>query len=245
MQSVSMRDMLDAGVHFGHRTRYWSPKMAPYIFGTHENTHIINLEESLPLFNEAMAFAESLAANGKTILFVGTKRQARSVVARTATDCGMPYVNHRWLGGMLTNFRTIKGSVRRLLTLEDMVENGGGEGLTKKEQLSLDREREKLDRSLGGIKEMKGLPDALFVIDVGHESIAVKEARLLGIPVIGVVDTNTSPDDIEYVIPGNDDSIKSINLYLETLSETIRSARKMDLNEIISDDEFVEVTSDE
>lgn len=241
-----MRDMLEAGVHFGHRTRFWSPKMAPFIFGTHENIHIINLEESLPMFNEAMTFAQSLAANGKTILFVGTKRQARSVVARTATDCGMPYVNHRWLGGMLTNFRTIKGSVRRLLSLEDMVENGGGEGLTKKEQLSLDREREKLSRSLGGIKEMKGLPDALFVVDVGHESIAVKEAKLLGIPVIGVVDTNTSPEDIDYVIPGNDDSIKSINLYLETLSEAIRSARKMNLDEIVvDDDEFVEVESSE
>ena len=225
MQSVSMRDMLDAGVHFGHQTRFWSPKMAPYIFGVHENIHIINLEETLPLFDEAMAFAQSLASNGKTILFVGTKRQARNVVARAATDCGMPYVNHRWLGGMLTNFRTIKGSVRRLQTLDDIAENGGADGLTKKEQLSLERERQKLERSLGGIKDMKSLPDALFVIDVGHEAIAVKEAKLLGIPVIGIVDTNASPDDIDYVIPGNDDSIKSISLYVEVLSDTVRGVR--------------------
>jgi len=215
MADVTMRQMLEAGVHFGHQTRFWNPKMAPYIFGDRNKIHIINLEKSLPLYNEAMNFISSLAANKGSILFVGTKRAAQKLVKEEAERCGMPYVNHRWLGGMLTNYKTVKQSIKRLKELESMMESGAVEGLNKREVLSLSREQEKLERSLGGIKNMNGLPDAMFVIDVGHEKIAVAEAVKLGIPVIGVVDTNNSPDDVDYVIPGNDDAIRAITLYTQ------------------------------
>jgi small subunit ribosomal protein S2 len=223
MASVSMRQMLEAGVHFGHQTRYWNPKMAPYIFGSRNNIHIINLEKTQPLFNEAMNYLGSLAARRGKILMVGTKRNASEHVKREAERCNMPYVNFRWLGGMLTNYKTIKQSIKRLKELEAMEQEGGFGRFSKKEALSLRRERDKLERSLGGIKDMEGLPDALFVIDIGHEKIAVSEARKLGIPVVGVVDTNHSPDDIDYIIPGNDDSMRSIQLYCQSVSEAILS----------------------
>ncbi len=223
MASVSMRQMLEAGVHFGHQTRYWNPKMAPYIFGSRNNIHIINLEKSLPLFTEAMNYLSSLAARRGKILLVGTKRNASEHVKREAERCNMPYVNFRWLGGMLTNFKTIKQSIKRLKELDAMEQEGGFNRFSKKEALSLRRERDKLERSLGGIKDMDGLPDALFVIDIGHEKIAVSEARKLGIPVVGVVDTNHNPDNIDYLIPGNDDSMRSIQLYCQSVSEAILS----------------------
>jgi small subunit ribosomal protein S2 len=223
MASISMRQMLEAGVHFGHQTRYWNPKMAPYIFGSRNNIHIINLEKSLPLFNDAMNFLGSLAARRGKILLVGTKRNASDHIKREAQRCNMPYVNFRWLGGMLTNYKTIKLSIKRLKELEAMEQEGGFERFNKKEALSLRRERDKLERSLGGIKDMEGLPDALFVIDIGHEKIAVSEARKLGIPVVGVVDTNHNPDGIDYMIPGNDDSMRSIQLYCQSVSEAILS----------------------
>ncbi len=225
MASVSMRQMLEAGVHFGHQTRYWNPKMAPYIFGSRNNIHIINLEKTLPLFNEAMNHLGGVAARRGKILMVGTKRNASEHVKREAERCNMPYVNFRWLGGMLTNFKTIKQSIKRLKELEAMEQDGGFGRFSKKEALSLRREREKLERSLGGIKDMEGLPDALFVIDIGHEKIAVSEARKLGIPVIGVVDTNHNPDNIDYIIPGNDDSMRSIQLYCQSVSEAILSGQ--------------------
>ena len=210
MPRVTMRQMLEAGVHFGHQTRYWNPKMAPYIFGERNKIHIVNLEQTLPMFNDAMNFVGKLASKGGKILFVGTKRSAREAVSDAAVGCKMPFVNHRWLGGMLTNFKTVKQSIRRLKELEKMTEDGTFLKLGKKEVLMLEREREKLERSLGGIKDMKGLPDAVFIIDVGYEKIAVQEANKLGIPVIGVVDTNNSLDGIDYVIPGNDDAIRAI-----------------------------------
>jgi len=225
MASVSMRQMLEAGVHFGHQTRYWNPKMAPFIFGSRNNIHIINLEKTLPLFNDAMNYLGSLAARRGKILLVGTKRNASEHVKREAQRCNMPYVNFRWLGGMLTNFKTIKQSIKRLKELEAMETEGGFERFSKKEALSLRREREKLERSLGGIKDMDGLPDALFVIDIGHEKIAVSEARKLGIPVVGVVDTNHNPDNIDHMIPGNDDSMRSIQLYCQSVSEAILSGQ--------------------
>ena len=240
MANVTMRQMLEAGVHFGHQTRYWNPKMAPYIFGARGKIHIINLEKTLPLLNDSMNFISKLAARRGTIMFVGTKRAASAAIQEAATRCSMPYVSHRWLGGMLTNFRTIKASVKRLKQLEEMGENQGFNHLVKKEVLQLSREKEKLEKSLGGIKEMKGLPDALFVIDVSHEDIAVKEARTLGIPVIAIVDTNCSPDDIEYMIPGNDDAIRSIRLYTQLAAEAVlegrASAPQVEIN-----DEFVEL----
>jgi small subunit ribosomal protein S2 len=240
MANVTMRQMLEAGVHFGHQTRYWNPKMAPYIFGARGKIHIINLEKTLPLLNEAMSFISKLAARRGTIMFVGTKRAASSAIEEAANKCGMPYVSHRWLGGMLTNYRTIKASVKRLRQLEEMGENNGFDHLVKKEVLQLMRERDKLQKSLGGIKEMKGLPDALFIIDVNHEDIAVKEARKLGIPVIAVVDTNCSPEEVEYMIPGNDDAIRSIRLYTQLAAEAVlegrASAPAVDIN-----DEFVEL----
>jgi small subunit ribosomal protein S2 len=205
-----MRQMLEAGVHFGHQTRYWDPKMAPYIFGARGKIHIINLEKSLPMLVDAMNFIGKTASKRGNVIFVGTKRAASKSIAEEAQRCGMPYVSHRWLGGMLTNFRTIRQSIKRLRQIEKMEEDGSFARLVKKEVLQLTRERDKLEKSLGGIKDMKGLPDAMFVIDVGHEDIAVKEARKLGIPVIAVVDTNCSPNDIDYVIPGNDDAIRSI-----------------------------------
>jgi len=225
MTDVSMRQMLEAGVHFGHQTRFWNPKMAPYIFGDRNKIHIINLEKTLPLYNEAMNFIGSLASKKGKILFVGTKRSAQKVVSEEAERCGMPYVNHRWLGGMLTNYKTVKQSINRLKELEGMSAGGNFEGLNKKEILTLTREMTKLDRSLGGIKDMNGLPDALFVIDVGYEHIAVSEAVKLGIPVIGVVDSNHSPKNIDYVIPGNDDAIRSITLYAQGVSGAILDGR--------------------
>jgi len=240
MANVTMRQMLEAGVHFGHQTRYWNPKMAPYIFGARGKIHIINLEKTLPLLNDAMNFVSKLAAKRGTIMFVGTKRAASAAIAEAATTCGMPFVSHRWLGGMLTNYRTIKASVKRLSHLEEMSENKGFEHLVKKEVLQLTREKEKLEKSLGGIKNMKGLPDALFVIDVSHEDIAVKEARKLGIPVIAVVDTNCSPDEIDYMIPGNDDAIRSIRLYTQLVAEAVLEGRAS-APQVEIGDEFVEL----
>lgn len=222
MPKVTMRQMLEAGVHFGHQTRYWNPKMAPYIFGERNKIHIINLEQTLPMFNDAMNFVGKMAARGGKVLFVGTKRSAREAVRESAQACKMPYVNHRWLGGMLTNFKTVKQSIRRLKDLEKMSADGSFERLNKKEALMQTREMEKLDRGLGGIKDMKGLPDALFVIDVGYENIAVQEAKKLGIPVIGVVDSNNPLTNIDYVIPGNDDAIRAIQLYTTAASDSIK-----------------------
>jgi small subunit ribosomal protein S2 len=226
MSNVSMRQMLEAGVHFGHQTRYWNPKMSPYIFGHRNKIHIVNLEKTLPLYGDAMNFVGKLAANGGRLLFVGTKRSAREVIREEAERCGMPYVNHRWLGGMLTNFKTIKQSIKRLKELEGMEEDGSmAARFNKKEALTLHREKEKLDRSLGGIKELNGLPDALFVVDTGYEKIAVAEAKKLGIPVIGIVDTNNDPDDVDYVIPGNDDAIRAVQLYVQGASAAILEGR--------------------
>jgi small subunit ribosomal protein S2 len=221
MPMVTMREMLEAGVHFGHQTRFWNPKMAPFIFGERNRIHIINLEKSLPLFLDTLNFCSRMAANNGTILFVGTKRAAQDVIREEAARCGMPYVNRRWLGGMLTNFKTVKQSINRLRELEAMMEDGSLERVSKKEGLLLRRELDKLEASLGGIKNMAGLPDALFVIDVGFEKIAVSEAVKLGIPVAGVVDTNNSPDGVDYVVPGNDDAIRSIQLYVRGVADAI------------------------
>ncbi|MBV2089704.1 MAG: 30S ribosomal protein S2 [Candidatus Thiodiazotropha sp. (ex Ctena orbiculata)] len=243
-----MRQMLEAGVHFGHQTRYWNPKMGSYIFGHRNKIHIVNLEKTMPLFKDAMNFVGSLSANGGKVLFVGTKRAAQSVVREEAERCDMPFVNHRWLGGMLTNFKTIKQSIKRLKELEAMFEDGSVEQrFNKKEALGLSRELEKLERSLGGIKNMNGLPDALYIIDVGHEKNAVAEARKLGIPVIGVVDTNNDPDDIDYVIPGNDDAIRAIQLYVQGASAAILEGRASAANSVAanSNEEFVEVAPDQ
>ncbi len=240
MSQVSMRQMLEAGVHFGHQTRYWNPKMGAYIFGHRNKIHIVNLEKSLPLFNDAMNFLGKLAANGGKILFVGTKRAARDTIREEAERCGMPYVNHRWLGGMLTNYKTIKQSIKRLKDLEAMFEDGSVEQrFNKKEALNLQREMEKLERSIGGIKNMGGLPDVLFIIDTGHEKIAVDEARKLGIPVVGVVDTNNDPDKIDYVIPGNDDAIRAIQLYTQGVSAAVLEGRASAAH-IGAGEEFVE-----
>jgi small subunit ribosomal protein S2 len=248
MSAVSMRQMLEAGVHFGHQTRYWNPKMGPYIFGHRNRIHIVNLEKSLPLFKDAMNFVGSLSANGGKILFVGTKRAAQAVIREEAERCGMPYVNHRWLGGMLTNYKTIKQSIKRLKELEAMFEDGSVEHwFNKKEALGLRRELDKLERSLGGIKNMNGLPDALFIIDVGHEDIAVAEARKLGVPVVGIVDTNNSPDGIDYVIPGNDDAIRAIQLYVQGASAAILEGRTSAAQAVASggaEDEFIEISED-
>ena len=225
MSSVSMRQMLEAGVHFGHQARYWNPKMAPYIFGERSKIHIINLEKTLPLYEEALNFVGKLVANKGTILFVGTKRSARDTIKAEAERCKMPYVNHRWLGGMLTNFKTVRQSIKRLKDLEAMEQDGTFEKLNKKEALMLSREKAKLERGLGGIKDMNRLPDAMFVIDVGHEKIAVAEAKKLNIPVVGIVDTNNSPDGIDYVIPGNDDSIRAIQLYVQGVADAVQEGR--------------------
>lgn len=221
MAKITMRQMLEAGVHFGHQTRYWNPKMAPYIFGERNKIHIINLENSLPMFNDAMNFIGKIASQGGKIMFVGTKRSAQSIVKEEAMRCKMPYVNHRWLGGMLTNFKTVKQSVRRLHDIDKQTADGTLEKRSKKEALMISREGEKLEKSLGGIKDMKRLPDALFVIDVGYEDIAIKEAVKLGIPVIGVVDTNNSFKGVDYIIPGNDDAIRAIQLYTTFAADTI------------------------
>ncbi len=242
--SVTMRQMLEAGVHFGHQTRYWNPKMAPFIFGERNKIHIVNLEKSLPLYQEALKFVRQLASNKGTILFVGTKRQARDIVKEEAERCGMPYVNHRWLGGMLTNFKTVKQSVKRLRDLEQMTQDGTLEKMAKREALNYQREYAKLLRSLGGIKDMGSLPDALVVIDVGYQKGAVTEANKLGIPVVGVVDTNNSPDGIDYVIPGNDDSSRAIRLYLRGLADAVLEGKAQIIKEIISD-EFVEVEEED
>jgi small subunit ribosomal protein S2 len=242
MANVTMRQMLEAGVHFGHQTRYWNPKMAPYIFGERGKIHIVNLEKTLPLFNDAMNYISSLVANGGTLLFVGTKRSAQTAVHEHATRCGMPYVNHRWLGGMLTNYKTVRQSIKRLKQLETMESDGSLERLSKREALMLRREQEKLERSLGGIKDMNGIPDAMFVVDVGYEKIAVSEAVKLGIPVVGVVDTNNSVEGIDYVIPGNDDAIRAISLYVESAANAVENGR-MNIARISpdSEDEFVEL----
>jgi len=243
MSNISMRQMLEAGVHFGHQTRYWHPKMRPYIFGERNRIHIINLEKTLPLFNEAMGYLTKLIANGGTVLFVGTKRQATDIVSEAAARCGSPYVNHRWLGGMLTNYRTVKKSIERLKMLESVLaDETSRQKLSKKELLTLDRERVKLEKSLGGIKEMSGLPDAIFVIDVGHEYIAVSEANKLNIPVVGVVDSNCKPDGVDYVIPGNDDAIRAIQLYAHAAADAILAGQEQRQATIVSgDDEFIEV----
>jgi small subunit ribosomal protein S2 len=243
MANVTMRQMLEAGVHFGHQTRYWNPKMAPYIFGARGKIHIINLEKTLPLLNDSMNFISKLTARRGTIMFVGTKRAASAAIEEEARRCGMPFVSHRWLGGMLTNYRTIRDSVKRLKQLESMQEDGSIQHLVKKEILQLSRERAKLERSLGGIKDMKNLPDALFVVDVSHEDIAVKEARKLGIPVIAVVDTNCSPDRIDYVIPGNDDAIRSIRLYAQLAADAVLEGRAS-APHVEVQDEFVELDAE-
>ncbi len=245
MADVTMRQMLEAGVHFGHQTRYWNPKMAPYIFGERGKIHIINLEQTLPLFSDAMNFLSSMSANGGTVLFVGTKRSAQTAIMENAMRCGMPFVNHRWLGGMLTNYKTVRQSIKRLKDLEAMSNDGSFEKIGKKEALMLTREMEKLERSLGGIKDMRGIPDAMFVVDVGYEKIAISEARKLGIPVVGVVDTNNSIDGIDYVIPGNDDAIRAIQLYVESAASAIDTGKLSVAHAVAnSTDEFVELDED-
>jgi|TARA_R110001583_G_scaffold195441_3_gene373635 small subunit ribosomal protein S2 len=238
-----MRQMLEAGVHFGHQTRFWNPRMAPYIFGHRNKIHIVNLEKTMVKYNEAMDFARKLSANRGTILFVSTKRQAREILAEEARRAGMPFVDERWLGGMLTNFKTVKQSIKRLKEMEAMVEDGSMERLSKREALTAQREMDKLQKSIGGIKDMGGLPDALFVIDVGYHKIAITEAKKLGIPVVAVVDTNHSPEGVDYVIPGNDDSSRAIRLYARGVADAVLQGRSQVLQEIVSagGDEFVEV----
>ncbi|ART52377.1 30S ribosomal protein S2 [Acidovorax carolinensis] len=244
--SVTMREMLEAGVHFGHQTRFWNPKMAPYIFGHRNKIHIINLEKSLPLFQEAQKFAKQLAANRGTILMVGTKRQAREILSTEALRAGVPFVDQRWLGGMLTNFKTVKTSIKRLKDMKAQLETGL-DSLSKKEQLTFSREIAKLEKDIGGIQDMAALPDAIFIIDVGFHKIAVAEAKKLGIPLIGVVDTNHSPEGIDYVIPGNDDSAKAVTLYARGIADAIIEGRANALNDVVKavapegSDEFVEV----
>ena len=244
--SVTMRQMLEAGVHFGHQTRFWNPKMAPYIFGHRNKIHIINLEKSLPMFQEAQKYAKQLTANRGTILFVGTKRQAREIVAEEARRCGMPYVEQRWLGGMLTNFKTVKTSLKRLKEMKAQQE-AGLESMSKKEQLMFTREMDKLERDIGGIQDMGALPDAIFMIDVGFHKIAVAEAKKLGIPLIGVVDSNHNPEGIDYVIPGNDDSSKAVILYARGMADAVLEGKANAVSDVVKavqaegDDEFVEV----
>ncbi|MGO1394068.1 MAG: 30S ribosomal protein S2 [Halomonas sp.] len=238
MSHVNMRDLLKAGAHFGHQTKYWNPKMSKFIFGARNKIHIINLEHTLPALNEAIDVVEKMAASNNKILFVGTKRSASKVIKEEANRSGQPFVNHRWLGGMLTNFKTIRQSIKRLRELEAMREDGTFEKLTKKEVLMATREQDKLERSIGGIKDMGGLPDALFVIDVDHERIAINEANKLGIPVIGVVDTNSNPDGVDYVIPGNDDSIRAIQIYVKAIADACGRAKAGNA------EEFVEVTEE-
>ena len=244
--SVTMREMLEAGVHFGHQTRFWNPKMAPFIFGHRNKIHIINLEKSLPMFQDAQKFAKQLAANRGTIMFVGTKRQAREIVAEEARRAGMPFVDQRWLGGMLTNFKTVKTSIKRLKDMKAQQEVGL-ESMSKKEQLMFTREIAKLERDIGGIQDMAALPDAIFVIDVGYHKIAISEAKKLGIPLIGVVDSNHNPEGIDYVIPGNDDSSKAVTLYARGLADAVLEGKANPINDLVKavaaegSDEFVEV----
>jgi small subunit ribosomal protein S2 len=239
--ATSMREMLECGVHFGHQTRFWNPKMAPFIFGHRNKIHIINLEKTIALYQEALKFVRQMTANKGVIMFVGTKRQAREIVKEEAQRCGAPYVDHRWLGGMLTNYKTVKASIKRLKDMEAMAEDGTLDKLVKKEALNYQREIVKLERSLGGIKEMNGLPDALFVIDVGYHKGAVAEAKKLGIPIIAVVDTNHNPESVDYVIPGNDDSSRAIRLYARGVADAVLEGRNQVVQEIVSDEEFVEV----
>ena len=244
--AVTMREMLEAGVHFGHQTRFWNPKMAPFIFGSRNKIHIINLEKSLPMFQDAQKFVKQLTANGGTVLMVGTKRQARELVAEQAQRAGVPFVDQRWLGGMLTNFKTVKTSIKRLKDMKAQQETGL-ESMSKKEQLMFVRELEKLEKDIGGIQDMAGLPDAIFVIDVGFHKIAIAEAKKLGIPLIGVVDSNHNPEGINYVIPGNDDSAKAVQLYAQSIADAILEGREARLNDVVkaaagdNGDEFVEV----
>ena len=244
--AVTMREMLEAGVHFGHQTRFWNPKMAPFIFGARNKIHIINLEKSLPMFQDAQKFVKQLTANGGTVLMVGTKRQAREMVAEEAKRAGVPFVDQRWLGGMLTNFKTVKTSIKRLKDMKAQQETGL-EAMSKKEQLMFVRELEKLEKDIGGIQDMNGLPDAIFVIDVGFHKIAIAEAKKLGIPLVGVVDTNHNPEGIDYAIPGNDDSAKAVELYARGIADAILEGREARLNDVVkaaagdNGDEFVEV----
>ena len=239
----TMRQMLEAGVHFGHQTRFWNPKMAPYIFGHRNKIHIVNLEKTLVMYQDAMKYMRQLAANRGTVLFVGTKRQAREIVAQEARRAGMPFVDERWLGGMLTNFKTVKTSIKRLRDMETTIAEGGVERLSKKEALLFSRELEKLNKSIGGIKDMNGLPDALFVIDVGYHKIAITEANKLGIPVVAIVDTNHTPEGVDFVIPGNDDSSRAIRLYARGVADAVLEGKNQVIQEIVAagSDEFVEV----
>ncbi len=241
MASISMRQMLEAGVHFGHQTRFWNPKMSPYIFGERNKIHIINLEKTLPLYIKAQDFVRKLATDGGNVLFVGTKRSARESIQREAERSGMPFVSYRWLGGMLTNYKTVRQSIKRLFDLEAMAEDGTFESLSKKEVLGLRREMEKLERSLGGIKNMGSLPDALFIIDIEHERIAVAEAVKLGIPIVAIVDTNCSPEGIDYVIPGNDDAMRAIQLYTAGIADAILEGKASVPEVPAGEDDFVEV----
>ena len=244
--SVTMREMLEAGVHFGHQTRYWNPRMAPYIFGHRNKIHIVNLEKTLALYQDALKFVRQLSSNKGSVLFVGTKRQAREIIKEEALRCGTPYVDYRWLGGMLTNYKTVKQSIKRLKDMEAMLQDGSLDKLPKKEGLGYQREIVKLERSLGGIKDMNGLPDAMFVIDVGYQKGAVAEARKLGIPVIAVVDTNHSPEGVDYVIPGNDDSSRAIRLYARGMADAILEGRQDSVKEIVrGGEEFVEIEENE
>ncbi len=240
---TTMRQMLEAGVHFGHQTRFWNPKMAQYIFGHRNKIHIINLEKTLVKYQEAMGFLRKMASNKGVILFVGTKRQAREIVSEEAQRAGAPFVDERWLGGMLTNFKTVKGSIKRLKDLEQMSQDGSLEKMSKKEALMLQRELDKLQKSLGGIKDMSGLPDALFVIDVGYHKIAITEAKKLGIPVVAIVDTNHSPEGVDYVIPGNDDSSRAIRLYARGVADAILEGRSQTISDLVAtvSDDFVEI----
>ncbi|MGA2552416.1 MAG: 30S ribosomal protein S2 [Burkholderiaceae bacterium] len=245
--AVTMREMLEAGVHFGHQTRFWNPRMAPFIFGHRNKIHIVNLEKTLANYNDAVKYARRLAANRGTVLFVGTKRQAREIISEEAQRAGMPYVDQRWLGGMLTNFKTVKASIKRLKDMEATIQEGGLERMSKKEALGFQREVVKLQKSIGGIKDMTGVPDAIFVVDVGYHKGAVTEAAKLGIPVIGVVDTNHSPEGVAYVIPGNDDSSRAIRLYARGIADAILEGKNSAANEIVDavsgGDEFVEVSA--
>jgi small subunit ribosomal protein S2 len=241
MTQVSMRDLLQAGAHFGHQTRFWNPKMDQYIFGARNKIHIINLEHTVPAFNEALQTVQRLAEKKNQVMFVGTKRAAGKIIEEQARRCGMPFVSHRWLGGMLTNYKTIRSSIKRLRELQEQERDGTFAKLTKKEALMRSRMKEKLERSIGGIKEMSGLPDVLFVVDVDHERIAVTEANKLGIPVIGIVDTNSNPDGVDYVIPGNDDAIRAIKLYVAAVADAVLAGRAQ-AGEVVAADEFVEVT---
>jgi small subunit ribosomal protein S2 len=241
MTQVSMRDLLQAGAHFGHQTRFWNPKMDQYIFGARNKIHIINLEHTVPAFNEALQTVQRLAEKKNQVMFVGTKRAAGKIIEEQARRCGMPFVSHRWLGGMLTNYKTIRSSIKRLRELQEQERDGTFAKLTKKEALMRSRMKEKLERSIGGIKEMSGLPDVLFVVDVDHERIAVTEANKLGIPVIGIVDTNSNPDGVDYVIPGNDDAIRAIKLYVAAVADAVLAGRAQ-AGEVVAVDEFVEVT---